>query len=56
MDRIEINGKIYVAKDCSWMACYDCALLLLTDIDCDDYPCCDFEREDGREIVWVEEE
>ena len=67
MDRIEVGGKTYVAKEplgsfpisggdsCS--ECRGCAFyadeLLETCINIGS--CCTDEREDGRDIIWVEE-
>ena len=67
MDRIEVGGKTYVAKEPlgSFPVCYGgscaecrgCAFhadgLFRTCITVG--PCCADEREDGRDIIWVEE-
>ena len=55
MDRFELDGKVYVAEDHYKPGCGKCALLSLDEFLCFDYPCQDSHREDGREIIWVEE-
>jgi len=55
MDRFELDGKVYVAEDAAGRSCGACALLSFGPYICGKHLCCDDEREDGREIIWVEE-
>jgi len=55
MDRFELDGKVYVAEDSAGRKCGACALLCLDSHVCVEHLCCADEREDGREIIWVEE-
>ena len=46
------DGKVYVAEDSAGRSCGECALFRF---ECGAHPCCADKREDGREIIWVEE-
>jgi len=57
MDKFELEGKTYVAKDAPppFDLCSGCAFDPLP--SCAEIPeCCGVNRADGRDTIWVEEE
>ena len=57
-DEIERDGNVYIAVDrhIGERSCCRCAFVVHSFSACNAIKCCDFQRKDGRNVIFVEKQ